>query len=98
VQEETDASYPDAFSDDSSRHSDDSQAFTKDDENDVDFSPDIENILSNSMAEAGLDFYAHEGLDAWRDNEYVDIVESGPNRISVPSAHDDFVGLSLERL
>ncbi len=47
------------------------------------------------MTEIRLDFYAHEGLDAWRDNEYVDIVESGPNRISVPSAHDDFVGLSL---
>ena len=70
MQEETDASYPDAFSDDSSRHSDDSQAFTKDDENDVDFSPDIENILSNSMSEVGLDFYTHEGWKVARTRKF----------------------------
>src|SRR5437667_12122650 len=32
-----------------------------------------------------------KGLYAWQDNEYVDIVESGPHCISVPSAHNDFV-------
>ena len=54
----------------------------------------MQQILNNPI-EAGLDFYAREGIDAWRDNYYVDVTLQ--SSLSYPQEVDSF-GLALENL
>jgi hypothetical protein len=59
-----------------------------------DFSAEIEEAINNPI-ELGLDFYAREGLDAYRDNEYLNTAQSSHSDIA-----DDVYpfGLSLSDL
>src|SRR5438046_8704497 len=59
----------DDFDDSSSVASNDSVQFS-DDDDDIDFSTDVEQVLSHPI-EFGLDFYSSEGLNACRNNGYV---------------------------
>ena len=65
------------------------------DEHDADFSTEVEEAINNPV-EFGLDFYSQEGLDACRDNGYLDT----PSLQASQSISDDVYsfGLSLSDL
>ena len=58
-----------------------------------DFSADVEDAINNPI-EQGLDFYSREGLDACRDNGYLNTASS-PSSQSIPDESISSVFLSL---
>ena len=62
----------------------------------VDFSADVEKVINNPI-ELVLDFYSREGLDACRDNAYLDTSPSSLSSRSIPDDVYSF-GLSLSDL
>ena len=61
-----------------------------------DFSAEVEEAISNPI-ELGLDFYAREGLDAYRDNEYLNTASSQSSHSNIADDIYPF-GLSLSDL
>jgi hypothetical protein len=62
----------------------------------VDFSADVEKVI-NKPIEIGLDFYSRDGLDACRDNGYLDTSPSSLCSRYIPDNFYSF-GLSLSDL
>jgi hypothetical protein len=83
--------------DDSVMVASDDSCIASDDDTDVDFSPEIEQIINGSIEE-NLDYYAHEGLDAFRDHDYRD-ASTTKSEVSSFSAHNmEILGPSLQDL